>query len=385
VPVDREDPTGKVLVVTNDFPPRRGGIESFVVSLCNGLPADRVVVYTARMPGSAAVDRRLDYPVVRDRAATLLPTPRVARAARRVMERHGCDRVLFGAAAPLALLATGLRAAGARRIVGLTHGHEVWWSKVPVVRRLLRRIGREVDVLTYVSDYCRRRIAEALRAADAACMVRLSPGVNTMVFRPDAEVTALRLRLGLAESAPVVLAASRLVARKGHDVLLSCWPAVLAENPGAVLLIAGDGPRRRRLARMVASGGLGGSVRLVPGVPWAEMPQVYGAGNVFALPCRTRLAGLEPEALGIAFLEAAAAGLPIVVGRSGGAPETVVDGDTGYIVDPRSATEVAARINALLADPGRAAQMGARGRARVARTYSPAAAVATLQQLLFLD
>jgi phosphatidyl-myo-inositol dimannoside synthase len=129
---------GKVLVVTNDFPPRRGGIESFVASLCAGLPADQLVVYTASMPGDAVHDASLGYPVVRDRSRCLLPTPRVSRAAQEVVRRHGCDRVLFGAAAPLGLLAAGLRSAGVRRMVGLTHGHEVWWAHTPGARSLLR-------------------------------------------------------------------------------------------------------------------------------------------------------------------------------------------------------------------------------------------------------
>jgi phosphatidylinositol alpha-1,6-mannosyltransferase len=124
---------------------------------------------------------------------------------------------------------------------------------------------------------------------------------------------------------------------------------------------------------------------MIAGVRWEEMPGVYAVGQVFALPCRTRLFGLEPEALGIVFLEAAASGLPVVVGRSGGAPETVVDGDTGYVVDPDSPGEVAAAIIALLDDPVAAAAMGRRGRDRMIRDYSWESAVATLRALLAPD
>ncbi len=376
---------GKILVVTNDFPPRRGGIESFVFSLCARLPAAQLVVYTARMRGADAIDAQSAYPVVRDRSRMLLPTPRVARQVREVLVQHDCDRVVFGASAPLGLLAGGLRAAGARRLVGITHGHEVWWSKVPGARRLLRRIGREVDLLTYVSAYCRDEIATALRPADASTMVRMSPGVDVETFRPDLDGDPLRRRLGIDHDQEVVVAASRLVARKGHDVLLEAWPHILAEHPRAVLLIVGDGPARRRLRRTCDKAGLTGSVRFVTDATWADMPSVYAAGDVFAVPCRTRLAGLEPEALGIVFLEAAAAGLPVVVGSSGGAPETVVDGQTGYVVDPRSAAEVADRICALLANPEEAKAMGERGRTWVTRTFSWDAAAATLTDLLAGD
>ncbi len=354
--------------MTNDFPPRRGGIESFVYGLCRGLPPESVVVYTARMPGSAQVDTSVAYPVVRDRSRTLLPTPRVALAVRDVMHVYGCDRVVFGAAGPLGLLASRMRDAGATRIVAITHGHEVWWARVPLARRLLRRIGDTTDVMTYVSDFCRREIGAALTPPAACRMVRLSPGVDLDAFRPDLDGSGWRERLGIAAGRPVVLAASRLVARKGHDVLVEAWPRVLESCPDAVLLIVGDGPCRSRLQRSISS--LREAVRMVASVPWSQMPQLYAAADVFALPCRTRRLGLEPEALGIVFLEAAATGLPVVVGRSGGAPEVVVDGETGYVVDPRSPSQVAAKIVMLLESPTAALAMGERGRRRVADRFS---------------
>ena len=376
---------GRVLVVTNDFPPRRGGIESFVSSLCSSLPPDRVVVYTARMAGSAATDEALAYPVLRDRSTMLLPTRRVARAVRRAAAAHACDRVLFGAAAPLGLLAGPLRSAGATRIVAVTHGHEVWWSKVPGARRALRRIAGDVDVLTYVSEFCRAELTAALPSGAAAAMVRLSPGVDVEAFRPGLDGGAVRQRLGIAAGQPVVLAASRLVARKGHDVLLAAWPAVRSAHPDAVLLIAGDGPTRRRLQRRAGLPDLAGSVRFLPGTPFAGMPAVYAAADVFAIPCRTRLAGLEPEALGMVFLEAAACGLPVVVGDSGGAPETVRHGKTGYVVDPRDPVAVADRLQALLADPAAARAMGSRGREFVTTHYSADAAAGMVRDLLWVD
>jgi phosphatidyl-myo-inositol dimannoside synthase len=386
--------SGKILIVTNDFPPRRGGIESFVATLCAGLPAEDLVVYTASMPGSAAYDALLDYPVIRDGVGRLLPTARVGRSVRDVVRRYGCDRVVFGAAAPLGLLGAGLRRAGARRIVGLTHGHEVWWARTPGSRALLRRIGDAVDVLTFVSEYCRREIAVALSEPAARAMVRLSPGVDVVRFRGRSSenrsgVAPARSRggcfretVGIDSARPVVLAAARLVARKGHDTLLRAWPTVLACVPDAVLLIVGDGPCDRGLRRLASRLDLDAAVTFHSGVPWQVMPDVYAASDVFALPCRTRRRGLEVEALGIVFLEAAASGLPVVVGASGGAPETVVEGETGYVVDPVDPTAVGVRLVTLLRDPERAAAMGAAGRARVAAHWSDAHAVHTLQRLL---
>lgn len=345
----------RTLFVTNDFPTRRGGIESFILALCERMPVDEVVVYTASMPGDRECDAGLPFPVYRDPAATLLPTPAVARRVTEVMRRHACDRVVFGSSVPLGLLAPALRRAGATRMVALTHGHEVWWARVPVVRRLLRRVGDSVAVMTYVSEWCRDRIATALSPAAAARMQRLSPGVDTERFFPGCGGAEVRERLGVAPDALVVVCTARMIKRKGQDTLVKAWPTVLAEVPEARLLLVGDGPHRDAVQRLAADLGVAGSVIFTGGVPWGQVPAYTDAGDVFAMPCRTRLLGLEPEAFGIVFLEAQACGLPVLVGDSGGAPETVQDADEGEVVAPRDVPRVARRLVLLLSRADRRA------------------------------
>jgi phosphatidyl-myo-inositol dimannoside synthase len=313
--------SGRTLVVTNDFPPRRGGIETYVRSWCDARCPDEVVVHTARMPGAADSDRDRPYPVVRDPSRVLLPTPAVARRVEATLQRYGCDRVVFGASVPLGLLAPRLRRAGARHLTAMTHGHEVWWAAVPGTRSLLRQVGDSVDVLTYVSDYCRDRIAPALSPEAVARLAPLPPVVDRSRFHPGCGGEAVRRGLGIAPDAPVVVCVGRLVRRKGQDTLVRIWPEVVARFPGAVLLLVGDGPDRRRLERLAEAEGVAQSVVLTGSVPWEEVPAHLDAGDVFAMPCRDRRLGLEVEAFGIVYLEAAACGLTVVPGRSGGAAE----------------------------------------------------------------
>jgi phosphatidylinositol alpha-1,6-mannosyltransferase len=314
------------------------------------MPVDEVVVYTASMPGDMEYDATLAFPLYRDPASVLLPTPAVARRVVEVMRRHDCDRVVFGASAPLGLLAPTLRRAGARRIVALTHGHEVWWARVPVARQLLRRIGDSVDVMTYVSEWCRERIAPALSTEAAARMRRLSPGVDTDRFFPGCGGAEVRERLGIAPDAPVVVCTARMIKRKGQDTLVKAWPEVLAELPGARLLLVGDGPHRPAVERLAARLGVAGSVVFTGSVPWDEVPAYTDAGDVFAMPCRTRLLGLEPEAFGIVFLEAQACGLPVLVGDSGGAPEAVLADSVARVVAGRDVAAVGQSLLSLLGE-----------------------------------
>ncbi len=374
----------RTLVVTNDFPTRQGGIEAFVLALCQRLPADEVVVHTASMPGDGAYDATLPFPVVRDPATRLLPTPALGRRIQQVLRREGCDRVLFGAAAPLGLLAPSLREAGAERIVALTHGHETWWARVPGARAALGRIGATTDVLTYLGDYTRSLIAPALDPADAARMERLAPGVDTTVFAPGTGGEVVRKRLGIAPDRPVVVCVGRLTERKGQDTLIRAWPRILHAAPEALLLLVGDGPRRRALERLADSLQMGAHVVFTGSVPWGDIPPYFDAGDVFAMPCRTRLGGLELEALGMVFLEAQASGLPVVVGDSGGAPDAVLHGETGYLVDPFNPVAVAAKVAPLLADRERAREMGERGRSWVRESWTWEASLATLRSLLRL-
>ncbi|WP_432562828.1 glycosyltransferase family 4 protein [Kineococcus sp. SYSU DK003] len=383
------------LVVTNDFPPRTGGIESFVHALVRRLPAlseeagegdaARVVVHTARQRGDAAVDEALadrGITVVRDPSPLMVPTPGIVRRVQRTARRHGADRVWFGAAAPLGLMAPALREVGVRRTVATTHGHEVWWSTLPGSREALRRIGEGNDTVTYLGDWCRSRVERPLTAAARDRMRRLTPGVDADVFRPDPAARArLRAELGLGDR-PVVVCVSRMVARKGQDVLVRALPLVRRHVPDAALLLVGDGPHRAAVQRLVERTGMREHVVLTGSVPWEAAPAYYAAGDVFCMPTRTRLGGLEPEALGICYLEAAACGLPVVVGDSGGAPDAVLAGVNGHVVPGRDVAQVAAALTGLLRDGQQARRFGAAGREWVSRRWGWAEQTRRLVELL---
>ena len=372
-----------VLVVTNDFPPHIGGIESFVAQAC-GFLDDNVAVLTSTAPGSAAWDAAAGYPIER-LPGPLLPTSAVGRAAVDLLRRSGADRVLFGAAAPLALLAPVLRAAGAERIVALTHGHETWWATLPGSRALLRRIGDQVDVLTTISDYVSVRVAAALSPAGRAKLVRLPPPVDLAVFAPAAAAVGERETTRQRDQVRRVISVGRMVQRKGFDTLLRAWsllPSMLGERSGSYeLVLVGDGPQRRRLARLATRTGQR-NIRFAGALNRVGVRAELQRSDVFAFPVRTRLGGLDPEGLGLAPLEAAACELPVVVGGAGGAPETVRHGRTGYVVDPDDPYELAGRLSQLLADPDHAHALGVAGRVFVGERYGSEQARRTLRSAL---
>lgn len=365
-PVDRPAAT-RTLLVTNDFPPRPGGIQSFVHNLAVRQPPGSVVVYASTWRGADKFDADQPFEVVREQTAVLLPTSRVARRAAELARSHGCEAVWFGAAAPLGLLAAGLRqGAGIERAVAQTHGHEVGWAAVPGARTALRRVARAVDVVTYLGEYSRIRLASAL--AGLTDLRRLAPGVDVDAYHPDVDGGEVRARYGLSDR-PVVVCVSRLVPRKGQDALIRALPGIRRRVPGAALLIVGGGPHRRTLERMTREAGLAADVVFTGSVRWDQLPPHYAAGDVYAMPCRTRNRGLDVEGLGIVYLEASATGLPVVAGTSGGAPDAVREGETGYVVDGRDLRALTDRVADLLADPALAARMGTAGRRWVEREW----------------
>jgi phosphatidyl-myo-inositol dimannoside synthase len=368
----------RTLVVTNDFPPRPGGIQAFVANLAQRQPDGELVVYAPAWKGAAEYDAAQPFPVVRHPGSLMLPVPDVLRRARDVARAEGCDRVWFGAAAPLGLLARPL---GLDRSVASTHGHEVGWALLPGARQALRRIGRDVDVVTYLGAYTRQRLAPALRGAT---LERLPSGVDTEVFRPGCGGDEVRRSLGLADR-PVVVCVSRLVPRKGQDVLVRALPAVQARVPGAALLLVGGGPDAPRITRLAAETGVADDVVLTGSVPWERLPAHYDAGDVFAMPCRSRRGGLEVEGLGIVYLEASATGLPVVAGRSGGSPDAVQDGRTGRVVDGTDVAQVADAVAGYLEDRELARRTGEAGRAWVQQEWRWDVLAARLRELLAGD
>jgi phosphatidylinositol alpha-1,6-mannosyltransferase len=357
----------RTLLVTNDFPPRPGGIQQFLHNLAIRQPDGELVVYASTWRDPKQFDAEQPYPVVRDRTGVLLPTPRVARRVAELARAEGCDRVWFGAAAPLGLLAQGLRKrAGVRRAVGITHGHEIGWAALPAARSALRRIADGNDVLTYLGEYQRVRLAKAL--GERTRLQRLAPGVDSTMYHPDVDGGSVRARHGLT-GRPVIVCVSRLVPRKGQDTLVRALPLVRKAIPDAALLLVGGGPHRPTVQRLARELDVADHVVLTGSVPWSDLPMHYAAGDVFAMPCRTRNRGLDVEGLGIVYLEASAVGLPVIAGDSGGAPDAVREGETGFVVPGRDVETLAARLVELLSDEALRAKMGAAGRAWVEQEW----------------
>jgi phosphatidylinositol alpha-1,6-mannosyltransferase len=354
----------KILCITNDFGPRAGGIETFVIGLIERLPRSRVIVYTSAQDNSEFYDRKwledFGVEVIRDKAKILLPTPGVAFCVNALVRERNISTAFFGAAAPLGLLSRSLRKAGVKHIIALTHGHEVWWSKVWPFTMAMKFISRNVNHLTYLGEYTRNAIAQSMSVEDATKMVKIAPGIDTEHFSPR-DAHQLREDLNIAKK-KVIVSVGRLVHRKGQDVLIEAMPTILKEVPYAHLLMIGEGPYRSYLENRVKSLGIQESVTFIGRIQYSDLPRYICVGDVFVMPSRSRLAGLEVEGLGIVYLEASACGLPVIAGNSGGAPDAVLEGETGLVVDGTQKEAVAASTIELLLDSQRSKAMGVRGR-----------------------
>ncbi len=366
----------KHLLVTNDFPPKVGGIQSYLWELWRRLPASEATVLTTPHPDAAAFDAATDLRIERTAERVLLPTPSLARRIRELADEVGAELVLLDPALPLGHLGPNL----GRPYGVVLHGAEVTVpGRVPGARRALARVLRGAQLVVAAGGY---PADEAERAIDRALpVVLVPPGVDTDRFVPlGAEARArARRRFGARPGSTLVVSVSRLVPRKGMDVLIRAAGVLAPAHPELEVVIGGSGRDRNRLAKLVAE--TGAPVRLLGRVDDADLPALYGTADVFTMACRNRWLGLEQEGFGIVFLEAAACGVPQIAGRSGGAAEAVDHGRTGLVVDdPTSVEELVAALGTLLADPLARARMGARGRDRAEREFSYDVLAARLQQ-----
>jgi phosphatidyl-myo-inositol dimannoside synthase len=364
----------KTLLVTNDFPPRVGGIERTLGALVRELPADRIAVLCPSRDGAQAFDTAAHYEIFRQPERFLWPRREIARRVEAAVAGSGAEVVLFGATYPLGLLGPQL-AKRRTPYLAAAHGFEYWLSLAPGAHTLMRRAtSRAARVPVMCSEFIARVVRTAV--PDRVPVSVMYPGTDVDAFHPDLPFEDVRARHGVTDR-PLVVCVSRLVPRKGQDVLIRGMREVTRRMPDAALLIVGGGPYRGRLESL-ASEAPAGSVVFAGQVSETELPRYYRAGDVFAMPCRTRRGGLEVEGWGNVFIEAAACGRPVVVGDSGGAREALIDGATGLLVDGTEVGAVADTVVSLLEDPDRARAMGAAGRARVERHFTWARAAEQL-------
>ena len=347
----------RILWVTNDLPPRAGGIQQFVGNLLDRVHPATTLVVGPGDPGAASHDAQQPYRTVRLPGA-VVPTPAVSRRVLAIGRRHRPEVVVLGASWPLGELAPPLGRHLGVPVVALSHGLEAGLVRVGLAR-LVRRATRELAAVSTISDFTAAQLGPHL-GADR--VVRVPPGVDLERFTPAVDGRAMRAAWGIPPDVPAVGCISRLVPRKGQDALLAVWPRLRARHPDAWLVLVGEGPGQRRLAKDAARLGPDAQVVLAGRAAWDDLPACYAALDVFAMPCRTRWGGLDVEGLGIVYLEAQACGVAAVAGRSGGAPETVRAGVSGSVVDGRDRAALLTALDAWLADPGARERAGRAGR-----------------------
>ena len=355
----------KILVITNDFGPRTGGIETFVIGLLERIKGQEVIVFTSAQGDTSEYDQKwlkeFGIQVIRDRSKILLPSMRVTKRAKEIVRLHNIEVIVFGAAAPLALMAPALRKSGVKKVIALTHGHEVWWAKIFPFNLAMKRIGSGVDHLTYLGEFTRNAIAQSLTKKSADAMVKIAPGIDTAHFIPQPDSMHKRITLGL-ENKKIIISVGRLVHRKGQDKLIEAMPQILQKVPNAHLLLVGEGPYRSHLEKLANKLSMNHNITFAGRILYNNLPSYLSAADLFAMPSRSRFFGLEVEGLGIVYLEASACGIPVVAGNSGGAPDAVIEGVTGLCVDGTDINQIANAVLDICGDAKRASNMGAAGR-----------------------
>ena len=354
------------LLVTNDYPPKVGGIQSYLWEIYRRLPQDKVVVYTTPHPDSEIFDQKQTHKIIRSKQRVLLPTRQVANQIRSVAEVENIDFVMYDPAVPIGILGPKI---GIPYGV-ILHGAEVTIpGRVPIARSLIANVLQHAKLVVTAGDYSTKEAIRAAKQNLPVCVI--PPGVDIDRFKPLDEQarSTIRERFNFRDDDEVILTLSRLVPRKGMDVLISATSELMKTRPRVHLLIAGTGRDLRRLKALAQS--TNAPVTFLGFVSDDEVAELYGMADVFGMICRVRWGGLEQEGFGIVFLEAAACGVPQIAGRSGGADEAVLEGETGFVVDnPTDSNAVKQALEKLLTDSETRQEMGRNSRARAEKEFS---------------
>jgi len=355
----------KHLLVTNDFPPKIGGIQNMLWELWRRLDPSSFAVLTSPYEGAAAWDAQQKFRIERTRESVLLPHPLMVRQINRLASEISAEHVVIDPALPLGLVGRSL----SLPYSAVVHGAEVAVpGRLPASRQMLAYVLRGANSVIGTSRYAE---SEAVRAAGCALRtVQIPPGVDSRRFAPlgdDARRDA-RARFGVSPHAPLVVGVSRLVPRKGFDVAVRAVLQASRDIDGLTMLIGGVGRDHARLQKMIDE--LQAPVRLLGRVGHDDLPALFGSADVFMMLCRNRWAGLEQEGFGIVFAEAAACAVPQIAGDSGGAAEVVADGETGYVVkNPRDVDAVADKLKRLFGDTRARNEMGMAARRKVVAEF----------------
>lgn len=338
----------RLLVVTNDFPPTVGGIENYTYSLVRRWPPGDVTVVTRAVPGAKDFDADQNFRIIRRETSTLLPSRELTRTLRDLIAQESIDVVHFVSSLPLGLMGRGL---GKPYVLSVHGGEYRLASRLPVARTLLKRVSAGASVILAESSFAAKLVRELM--GEGQVLRTITCGVDV-----DRYGKGVAPAVEVGNGGPVVLSVSRLVARKGPRTLVECFPSVLAHYPEAQLVIVGGGPDLEPLQKRAAELQIERSVTFAGPQPWDRIPAFLSAATVFAMPTRSRFFGTETEGLPLVYVEAAAAGLPLIGGRAGGVTDAVREGETGLLVSNGDPEETAAAILRLLDDPALAARLG---------------------------
>lgn len=367
--------SGAALLVSSDFPPVSGGQSRYLFDLWSGFPSDQVVVLAPALPGDATIDAGLSCEVVR----TPLPLAdgimskagKVAlllRQAGRLCRRRQVSQIHCGQVFSAGFVGWACsRRFPAVRYFPYVHGADLleFRDRFPW-GWILRRILGGAERVIVNSRFTGRAVAACGVPTERILVV--NPSIDLSRFDGVHDREATRQRLGWTGS-EVILSVGRLVSRKGHDTVIRALPRVAEVVPGVRYAVVGDGPMRAELEALAAAEGVRQRVEFRGFVPEAELPALYAAADLFAMVSRQIPASGDVEGFGIVYLEANAAGLAVLAGRSGGVEDAVVDEETGLLVDPEKPEEVAAALGRLLRDPVLRGRLAEQGRQRVRREF----------------
>lgn len=369
----------RTLLLTQFFPPEKGGIQNYLYNICKNLPSDKTFVFssTPHKKEILEFDQSQPFKIYRNNSQEIyqklhLTSLSIYKETSKIVKENNIEKIFLGHFyIPYVITALILKKFKNIPYTIFTHGLEILETKnSPKSSYILKLCLKNAQNIIVTTDYLKNKIINKYYNLDLnKKIIKVPPGVNSGFFQPNLNTSSLKNKLDL-KNKKIIFTCGRLVKRKNHQLVIKALPEILKKIPNAIYLIAGIGPEEKQLKKQVEELNLENQVKFLGEIKNKDLPLYYNLADIFCMPSLYNEETGDIEGFGMVFIEAQACGTPTIGSNTGGIPDAIRNNIDGFLIDPKSSQDLASKIIKLLLDPELANKIGKAGREKVVTEHN---------------